>query len=84
MNLKTFKVCLRELERAQTDGHTDRQTNRTHEHFSTLLESVLLRNRLTLLKINIRPFRNIAHNMSEIFCVILYMKHAIVQLKEIC
>ena len=36
INLKTFEEHSRELERAQTD----RQTNRMHKHFSTLLETV--------------------------------------------
>ena len=35
-----FEEYLRELERAQTDGQTERQTNQMHKHFSTLLESV--------------------------------------------
>ena len=31
--------------RACTDGRTDRQTNRMHKHFSTLLESVKKRDK---------------------------------------
>ena len=36
INFKTFEEYLRELERVQTD----RQTNRMHKHFLTLVESV--------------------------------------------
>ena len=80
--------CNFKLKRAQADRHmntqtdeeTGRQTNRMHEHFSTLFESV--KNLGTELKIHFQSFQSIAHNVSEIFCVILYLKHLIVHLKE--
>ena len=74
INLKRYEDFLRQLECAQTD----RQANQMHNLLSTLLESV--KNHGTHLKIHFQPFRSIFHNVSEIFCVILYMKQAIVQL----
>ena len=58
------------------------QTNRMFKHFSALLESV--KNHVTQLKIHFQPFRSIAHNTSEMFYVILHVKHAIVHHKKIC
>ena len=40
MHFKIFEEYLQELECAQTDRRTGRQTNRMHKHFSTLLGSV--------------------------------------------
>ena len=40
INFTTFEEYLRELEYAQTDGQTERQTNQMHKHFSTLSENV--------------------------------------------
>ena len=31
---------------------------------------------------HLKPFRSIAHNISEMFCVILYIRNAIVHLKK--
>ena len=39
MNFKTFEEYLQKLERVQTDGQIDRQTEST-KHFLTLLDSV--------------------------------------------
>ena len=64
--------------RACTDGRTDRQTECTNI-FATLIESV--KNHGTELKIHFQPFQSITHNISEIFSVTLYMKHAIINLK---
>ena len=74
---KTFEEYLCKLDRAQTDE----QRNRMHKHFSTLLERVKIHG--TQLKMHFQSFRSIAHNISEIFCVILHMKQAIVHLKKI-
>ena len=74
---KDFEEYLRQLEPAQMDG----QTNRMYKHFSILLKSI--KNHGTQLKIHFQRFQSIAHNISEIFCLILYMKHAIVHIKKI-
>ena len=70
------------MQYTETNTQTDRPTNRMHKHFSALLESV--KNRETQLKVHFQSFRSIAHNVQDIFCVILYLKHAIMHLKETC
>ena len=53
----------------------------TH-HKSTLKFSMMKTNHETQFKIYIHFFPIIAHNASVIFCMILYMKNAIVHLKK--
>ena len=66
--------------RVRTNRWLDRQANRMRKHFLTLLESV--KNHVTQLKMHFQPFQSTVHNVSEIFCVILYVKHAIVHTKK--
>ena len=68
---------LRQLERSQVDE----LTKLMHKHLSSLLESV--KNHGTHLKIHFQWYQSIAHNVSEIFCVILGMKYAITHLKNV-
>ena len=39
INFKTFEEYLQELEYAQIDRQSERQTNRMHKHLASLLES---------------------------------------------
>ena len=52
INFKIFEEDLRELERAQRDGRTDRQTNQMHKHLPTLLESVKKKKSYVIFKRN--------------------------------
>ena len=51
-----------------------------HKYFSTMLK--IVKNYWMKLEIHFHPFRSIAHNISEIIRVIMYMKHAFVHLNE--
>ena len=73
INLKTFEKYLRQLECVQTNEQTNRIFQLCWEVF---------KNHVTQLTVYFQTFRSIAHNTSEIFCVIAYMKHAIVHLKK--
>ena len=52
MNFTTFHEYFQKLVSSQRDGQTDRQTNRLHKHFSSLLESVKNSKNITILKNN--------------------------------
>ena len=41
-------------------------------------------NHETQFKIHFQPFPSLAHNTSEIFCMMIYTKHDFVHVNEIC